>query len=365
MYDFAQDVKQVEAKVKDNQEQLGKVSAVLSRAVDTEGRVGEVGLNLDIVNADLTQVKAQNDAMNGSIAELIAGLDQVTQQFGSHFDQMKTKTTGEKIIGFFSKTKADARREQRIRSTDIDNKLNDLISQSNTIVVILSDQLGVLQDQEKKTTASLEKVLGERIEIVKELEVARAQIDALDPQIITLEDKIAVEQSAEQRTRLEAELQKLNETHNELKNTIDIKLALSQTLENYVSKYQTFVASIQDQISAQQVLINKLKTDTTQRVVLYDALSKSLRTAQQQEVAHRINEIGTAVDNEATKTMAFIGSAANNRKAELLESHDDTMVFNKKVLEDKAKADERFMRRFGKVLAKHDMAKYGGGDTEA
>ena len=40
------------------------------------------------------------------------------------------------------------------------------------------------------------------------------------------------------------------------------------------------------------VLINKLQTDTKQRVVLYDALTKSLKTAQQQDVAHRINEIG-------------------------------------------------------------------------
>jgi len=40
------------------------------------------------------------------------------------------------------------------------------------------------------------------------------------------------------------------------------------------------------------LLINKLQTDTKQRVVLYDALTKSLKTAQQQDVAHRINEIG-------------------------------------------------------------------------
>ena len=52
------------------------------------------------------------------------------------------------------------------------------------------------------------------------------------------------------------------------------------------------------------VLINKLQTDTKQRVVLYDALTKSLKTAQQQDVAHRINEIGVKTDQEAQTAMA-------------------------------------------------------------
>lgn len=364
MYDFASDVKKVEAQIANSQQQMSKVGAALNRAAEAEGKIGEVGLNLDILNADLTQVKAQQDAMNGNIAELIAGLDKVTQEFGGHFDKMKQKTFTEKAIGFLSRTKADAMREQRIRSTEIDSKLNELISQSNIIIQILSGQLNVLTDQEAKTVASLEKVLDERITVVKELEAARQQLDAMDPQIIALEDKISMEQDPAQRTAMQAELQKMNEAHNALKNEVDVKLALSQTLENYVSKYQTFIASIQDQISTQRVLINKMKTDTTQRVVLYDALSQSLRTAQQQEVAHRINEIGTAVDNEATKTMAYIGSAANNRMAAMLESHEGTMVFNQEIMKQKATADERFMRRFGKVLEKHDLAKYGADNAE-
>jgi hypothetical protein len=76
------------------------------------------------------------------------------------------------------------------------------------------------------------------------------------------------------------------------------------------------------------VLINKLQTDTKQRVVLYDALtSKSLKTAQQQDVAHRINEIGVKTDQEAQTAMAAIGSATNDRMADMLEAHEDHMVF--------------------------------------
>jgi hypothetical protein len=107
------------------------------------------------------------------------------------------------------------------------------------------------------------------------------------------------------------------------------------------------------------VLINKLQTDTKQRVVLYDALSKSLKTAQQQDVAHRINEIGSQTDREAQTAMAAIGSATQHRMAEMMEKHEDHMVFARKVLEEKAKSDERFARRFAEIVEKHDLNLYG------
>ena len=138
-----------------------------------------------------------------------------------------------------------------------------------------------------------------------------------------------------------------------------MKLAKSQTLERYIEKGKTWVDSLQNQAATQMVLINKLQTDTKQRVVLYDALTKSLKTAQQQDVAHRINEIGVQTDKEAQTAMAAIGSATNTRMAEMMEAHGDHMVFAREVLEAKAKADERFMRRFEKIVEAHDKNAYG------
>jgi len=42
-----------------------------------------------------------------------------------------------------------------------------------------------------------------------------------------------------------------------------------------------------------------------------------------------------------------------------MEAHEDNIVFARKVLEEKAKADERFARRFAKVVEKHDKNLYG------
>jgi hypothetical protein len=237
--------------------------------------------------------------------------------------------------------------------------LQDLIAKSDVIVQLLESQLAMLNEQKESVGTNLTATLDEREAAVGELESLRAEILGLDPKIIELENKISVEQDAAARTRLETELAALNTEYNEMVQTEQVLLAKSQTLERYIEKGKTWSDSLQNQAATQMVLINKLQTDTKQRVVLYDALSKSLKTAQQQDVAHRINEIGVKTDQEAQAAMAGIGAATNKRMADMLDAHEDHMVFARKVLEEKSKADERFARRFAKIVEKHDKNLYG------
>ncbi|MCB2150317.1 MAG: hypothetical protein KDE06_03415, partial [Rhodobacteraceae bacterium] len=236
----------------------------------------------------------------------------------------------------------------------------DLIGKSDVIVKLLEGQLAVLNDHKGRVEANLTDTLSERELTVGDLESLRADIQAMDPKIIELENKISVEQDAAARTKLESELADLNTRYNAMVQDEQVKLAKSQTLERYIEKGKTWVDSLQNQAATQMVLINKLQTDTKQRVVLYDALTKSLKTAQQQDVAHKINEIGVKTDQEAQAAMAGIGAATNQRMAEMMEAHEDQMVFARKVLEQKAKADERFARRFQAIVEKHDKNLYGG-----
>ncbi|MEL6691137.1 MAG: hypothetical protein AAFP28_12555, partial [Pseudomonadota bacterium] len=315
---------------------------------------------VDIENATLEDVHIHTDAMNANIAELIMGLDDVTAGFQSDFDELRSKTGWESFVGFFNKNRSEAMRQERLRTASIDDKLQDLIAKSDTIVELLEGQLAVLEDQKTKVEGNLGGTLEERETVVAELEAVKAEILAMDPKIIALEGKISVETDAAARTALETELAELNASYNEMVREEQVKLARSQTLERYIEKGKTWVDSLTNQAATQMVLINKLQTDTKQRVVLYDALTKSLKTAQQQDVAHRINEIGVKTDQEAQTAMAAIGSATNSRMAEMLEAHEDHMVFARDVLEQKAKADERFARRFAKIVEKHDSNAYGG-----
>ncbi len=357
MADFDAQVRESQAQVEEAQ---AKISELTSRIETARAKLKSGDdITIDIENASLEDVHAHTELMNGNIAELIMGLDDVTSGFSEDFSAMRDKTGWESFVGIFSKGKSESLRQERMRTASIDDKLQDLISKSDQIVGLLTGQLSVLEEQKVKVEGNLAETLDEREMVVGELETLRADILAMDPKMIELENKISVEQDAAARTKLETELAEMNNKYNEMVQEEQVKLAKSQTLERYIEKGKTWIDSLQNQAATQMVLINKLETDTKQRVVLYDALTKSLKTAQQQDVAHQINEIGVKTDQEAQAGMAAIGSATNARMAEMMEAHEDQMVFARKVLEQKAKADERFARRFEKIVEKHDKNLYG------
>lgn len=338
----------------------GKIAEMTARLDSVSARADAASLPVDVANATLKNVHAHNEAMNANIAELIMGLDDVTAGFSRDFDELRNKTGWEKFVGIFARGKSESMRQERLRSASIDDKLQDLISKSDTITRLLQGQLDLLNEQKQKVEENLTRTLSEREETVATLESLRERIRDMDPDLIRLENKLASTTDATERTRLETQLANANKDHNALVQEEQVMLARSQTLERYIEAGKTWVDSLQNQAATQMVLINKLQTDTRQRVVLYDALTKSLKTAQQQDVAHRINEIGVKTDQEAQAAMAAIGTATNDRMADMLEAHGDHMVFARKVLEEKARADERFARRFGEIVKKHDSNLYGG-----
>ncbi|MES2434938.1 MAG: hypothetical protein V4586_14090 [Pseudomonadota bacterium] len=355
MADFETQIQQSQAQVASAQ---AKISAITGRIEAARSQL-DAGTAIDIENASLEDVHKHTDLMNANIAELIMGLDDVTAGFSKDFDEMRSKTGMESFIGMFSNAKSESMRQERMRTASIDSKLQDLISKSDIIVRLLQGQLDMLNGQKATVEANLGATLTDREATVAALEAVRTEVGAMDPKIIELENKISVEQDASARTKLETELAGLNARYNALVQDEQVQLAKSQTLERYIEKGKTWVDSLTNQAATQLVLINKLQTDTKQRVVLYDALSASLKTAQQQDVAHRINEIGVKTDQEAQVAMAAIGAATNQKMADMLEAHEGHMVFAREVLEQKAKADERFARRFAKIVEKHDKNAYG------
>ncbi len=352
-----------ETQIKESQAQVAAAQAKISAITETIEKARlklDEGVAIDVENATLEDVHKHTEVMNANIAELIMGLDDVTAGFSKDFDEMRSKTGWESFIGIFSGAKSESMRQERLRDATIDDKLQDLIAKSDVIVKLLQGQLDLLNGQKSKVEANLAGTLTDREGTVAALESVRVEIAAMDPRLIELENRIAVETDAAARTKLETELANLNAKHNALVQDEQVKLARSQTLERYIEKGKTWVDSLTNQAATQLVLINKLQTDTKQRVVLYDALTSSLKTAQQQDVAHRINEIGVKTDQEAQAAMAAIGAATNDKMADMLEAHEGHMVFARKILEDKAKADERFARRFAAIVEKHDKNAYGG-----
>jgi hypothetical protein len=316
------------------------------------------GQNFDIENARIEDVLKQQKVMESNIADLIIGLEDATNVFGAEFESMKSFSGMEKFIGIFSKQKAQRMRTERVRNMSLAGNLQELLAKSDSIVGILKEQKTVLEERYKTSEASLVQVIERRKQTIANLEETQKRIETLNPALLDIENKIAASTDTSDRTALEAERSKLATDYNQAQAREQELLAESQTLERYTSMFQTFVDSLNNQIAAQNTLINKLTIDTEQRIVLYKALEDSLKTAAQQEVAHRINTLGSQVDTAAEETMAGIGAAAQRHIGDLLELHEKNMLSTQDIQRRKKLADEAFARRFQAVLDKHDAANY-------
>ncbi len=329
---------------------------VLDKLARTDEKIGQA--DFDIENARISDVLKQQKVMESNIADLIIGLEDATNVFGSEFESMKSYTGWENFIGIFSKQRKQRMRTERVRNMSLAGNLQELLAKSDTITGILKEQKQVLEERYKTSETSLATVIERRKSTMHELETTQKRIEELNPMLLDVENRIAASTNQKDRAELEGERSKLATEYNEAQAREQALLAESQTLERYTSMFQTFVDSLNNQIAAQSTLINKLTIDTEQRIVLYKALEDSLKTAAQQDVAHRINTLGSKVDNTAEETMAGIGAAAQRHIGDLLELHEKNMVTTADIQRRKKLADDAFARRFEDVMKKHDAANY-------
>ncbi|MDH6267050.1 putative DNA-binding protein YlxM (UPF0122 family) [Rhizobium sp. SG_E_25_P2] len=353
---FDAEIEKTRSIVNDMRGKLDASTGVLDRFAKADAKIGDA--SFDIENARIQDVLTQQKVMEANIADLILGLEDATNVFGSEFESMKSYTGFEKFVGIFSKQKAQRMRTDRVRGMSLAGNLQELLAKSDTIVGILKEQKNVLDQRYKSSEASLIQVIERRKNAMVNLEAVQKRIEELNPMLLDIENKIASATDQKARTDLEGERSKLATEYNEKQAKEQELLAESQTLERYTSMFQTFVDSLNNQIAAQNTLINKLTIDTEQRIVLYKALEDSLKTAAQQEVAHRINTLGSQVDTAAEETMAGIGAAAQRHIGDLLEMHEKNMLSTQDIQRRKKLADDAFARRFQTVLDKHNAASY-------
>lgn len=342
--------------VEDMRSKIEHSGIVLEKYAEVDQTIGAA--DFDIENARIQDVLNQQKVMEGNIADLILGLEDATNVFGAEFESMKGYTGWENFVGIFSNQRKQRMRTERVRNMSLAENLQELLAKSDTIVGILKEQKNILDQRYKTSETSLGQVIERRKNTIEELTATQKRIEELNPELLDVENRIAASTNQTERTELEGERSRLATEYNERQAKEQELLAESQTLERYTSMFQTFVDSLNNQIAAQNTLINKLTIDTEQRIVLYKALEDSLKTAAQQEVAHRINTLGSQVDTTAEQTMAGIGAAAQRHIGDLLELHEKNMVATADIQRRKKLADDAFARRFDEVMRKHNAAEY-------
>ncbi len=352
---FDAEIEKTRQSVEEMREKLDQSGKVLDEFAKTD-TIGQT--DFDIENARIQDILSQQKVMEGNIADLIIGLEDATNIFGSEFESMKSYSGWEKFVGIFSKQRMQRMRSDRVRNMSLAGNLQELLGKSDRIVGILQSQKDVLDSRYESSENSLRQVIERRKGTMVSLEATQTRIEELNPMLMDIENQISAATDSKTRTELEGKRSELATEYNQAQAKEQELLAESQTLERYTSMFQTFVDSLNNQLAAQQTLINKLTIDTEQRIVLYKALEDSLKTAAQQDVAHKINTLGNQVDTAAEETMAGIGAAAQSHIGDLLEMHEKNMASTADIQRRKKLADDAFARRFDDVMKKHDAGAY-------
>lgn len=322
-------------------------------------KLGEIGGEMDLASLRLSEVGEHTDAMNQSIAELIIGLDVAATGIETEIDGLQESTVGEKIIGLFSSRKATAMKETRVRSADIGDNLNSLLSKSNAITALIQRQLEVIVGQKATVEASLRGILGERAKTLEAKAAITAKLDAMVPEMEALQERIANEADAAARAALQSDFESRNVDYNALKQQEQELLSASQTQEGHTETYRIYLNSLQTQEASQRILLNKIKEDTRHRSTQWAALVDSMKTAAIQNNAHKVNDVGVAVDMKGRTVMAGIAIGTERRLGDMLDAHQKNMQQGAFVQGQRDKAAAEFDKLLGEIMTRHDTASYG------
>ena len=307
--------------------------------------------HIDVEKARLRDVISEKSRLQQTVGALIAGYDALTNSLGGQIDSMKEKTTWETLVGFFSETTAREMRESRIQTADIDTQLQDLVVQTQAINKLLSDHLETLNGEYATVKQMLDDQQVKLKAATATFEAADIKLEELNLRVSEKRESLA-ELTGTQRVDADKELQALVNEANELTEKRNTELSNAQTHELFIENHKIALDSLLRQKAAQRVLIDKLRISTENRIVQYAATVESLRTASQQESAHTINEIGTQVDNETSRTMAGIGAASDRQIIEMLERHASDVNKRRATQADVARADAEFAKRFAETAQK-------------
>ncbi len=213
LQDFDAEIEKTKTMVNDMRAKIDQSSVVLDKFAKADAKIGAA--DFDIENARIDDVLRQQKAMEGNIAELIIGLEDATNIFGTEFESMKGYSGWEKFIGVFSKDKMQRLRSDRVRNMSLAGNLQELLTKSDRIVGILKEQKVVLDARYKTSENSLATVIERRKTTIATLEATQKRIEELNPLLLDIENRIAASTDQGTRAQLEGERSKLATEYNE------------------------------------------------------------------------------------------------------------------------------------------------------
>ena len=116
LQNFDSEIAKTKQVVEEMRSKIEQSGIVLDKFAKADQKIGAA--DFDIENARIQDVINQQKVMEGNIADLIIGLEDATNVFGTEFESMKSYTGWEKFVGIFSEA-AQAAHAHRARAQHV------------------------------------------------------------------------------------------------------------------------------------------------------------------------------------------------------------------------------------------------------
>ena len=112
LQNFDAEIAKTKRVVEEMRSKIEQSGIVLDKFAQTDQKIGDA--EFDIENARIQDVLKQQKTMEANIADLIIGLEDATNVFGTEFESMKNYTGWESFVGIFSKQRQQRMRTERV-----------------------------------------------------------------------------------------------------------------------------------------------------------------------------------------------------------------------------------------------------------
>lgn len=329
---------------------------------------------MSVLKADMDQLVADSKRGEQDFAEAVDGLDQMIEQFGEDFEKLvhlspdeqaliddaKANLDGasrawfgrdakvEKATAALKEAEAEAKKRMRARLKSANYEQSTQIFQrrvAETIRIMEAGMKSVGEQLKNVTVRKKEafKTLAEAATAMKEIEAKTKRAEA---QLKSAEDELAtLPNGTPDFVTQQAKVSDLREKVTSLNGDYNTALAIHQSKERFAAQLEVHEITNTKLRDNLRNWITVLKSDTLERVATINSRLEAAKRMVEQEVAARIDTLGSKFDQESTEFMAKAGRVSDDLRMKRIEEQPKRMRDLVEVLKAQAAASRDIQKR--------------------
>ncbi len=224
----------------------------------------------------LDAVLARYDEAEKNFANLTLSLSGEIEKAFESFHAASERTRYEKLMTFFSRSKAMKLRAERVKKLAIAQELKRLLFLCDDVAALLSEEKRAASDLHEKCETPLVDLMEKRREAATTIEAGRQRLKEINATLATVQWKLGSVTDDKRRVVLEAEREALSLTLEEQERDYRLTRARHERLEEHILLQEALSQQATQRLSAHATLYNILVLDMERAIQLYGAVTMTL-----------------------------------------------------------------------------------------